>query len=81
MKSIDIYIFDENLRKNILTDLIKLIERDIRIESLIIVGSGAHGWDDAYSDIDLILIVKKDIELLGINTEMEKNFRLSMMMI
>ena len=44
-------------RQEILDQLIEALKQDKRITGLILVGSGAVGFDDEYSDIDLSVVV------------------------
>jgi predicted nucleotidyltransferase len=61
-----ISIYSEEDRKKTLTLLLKTAEEDSRIGAAIVVGSGAYGFIDEYSDIDLCFVVQDKDEVCAV---------------
>jgi predicted nucleotidyltransferase len=53
-------LFSVEQRQEALTRLLEALQTDGRIAGVIIIGSGAVGFDDEYSDIDLVVVVAAD---------------------
>ena len=65
-KESELKLYTIEYRNKILTKLISLFEKDSRIASVIIVGSGAYDYIDDLSDIDLAIVTFNDYELMPI---------------
>lgn len=53
-------------RQSILGRLLTAMAQDDRIRGVLVVGSGATGFADAYSDIDLCVVVERPEEVRGV---------------
>jgi len=56
-------IFSPEKRQRYLDRILTALQADNRIAGVLIVGSGAVGFDDIYSDIDLCVVVAKETDL------------------
>ena len=52
--------FSPEERQGILDRVLSVLQNDARIAGVLIVGSGAVGFDDEYSDIDLSVVVAEE---------------------
>ena len=56
-------MYTEEERNLILKKLIKGLEEKDEILSVIMVGSGAYGFNDKYSDLDLSLVINDNFKV------------------
>lgn len=54
-----IILFTPERREQVYNNLITFLKTDERIQGVVMVGSGVHGFRDHYSGIDLIIVVKE----------------------
>lgn len=53
-------LFSGKYRENALEKIIEMLKNDMRIMAVIVVGSGAKGFSDVFSDIDLCIVIEDD---------------------
>ena len=53
-------VFNTSLRKNIMDHIISFTEQNEHIMALIAVGSGAFGYIDELSDLDMVVAIDSD---------------------
>lgn len=59
-------IFSADERREILDRILLNFEDDDRITGVLVVGSGAVGFDDDYSDIDLCIVIAKEADVFNV---------------
>lgn len=64
--SIENRLYSPKEREEILNKIIEITKQDNSIVGTIIVGSGAEGFRDEYSDIDLCVVIKNDADILKV---------------
>lgn len=62
-------LFSPQEREKILNRLLSALKGDPRIAGVLVVGSGAVGFDDCYSDIDLSVVATKEKDVLPVYQE------------
>lgn len=67
--------FTPESRQDTLRILEEAFRSDSRIVGLVLVGSGAHGFADQYSDLDLVVAVSEDEDSLAVFGEWDDRIR------
>ena len=61
------------IREAILNRLLTALQSDTRVTGLLVVGSGAEGFEDVHSDIDLCAVTTSVSVICGVLEEIRRN--------
>lgn len=59
-------LFSPKDREHVLITVLDKLKSDERLAGVIVVGSGAIGFEDVFSDIDLCVVVEKGENLMAV---------------
>jgi len=65
----NVSLFSPEERQQVLDRILAALRTDSRIAGVVIVGSGAEGFEDGYSDLDLSVVVAVDDDVLPVYRE------------
>jgi predicted nucleotidyltransferase len=65
----DSIIYDTKYRENVLKGFTKALKGDKRVIGAILVGSGAIGFNDRYSDLDIAILINDETQIEKIYTD------------
>ena len=68
-------LYNNQSRQETLEALLGVLESDQRVDGVILVGSGAYGFKDELSDIDLAVVVSRGLDALAVFRDWESRIR------